>query len=112
MAITLQSPISSIKPVNNLDTYNYTVVDVGMHVVAVTIMEQPPSGMTIAIKLNGVTQVSASAPAASQQVMNLSTTLNCALNDVIGVVLASSTASDKNPQSFKGTIRINPGALN
>lgn len=112
MAITLQSPILSSKPVNNLDTYNYTVINAGMHLVAVTINEQPPSGITISLKLNGSTVVSTSAPNVQQQVINLSTTMNCSPNDVIGIVLASSTPSDQGPQSFKGLIRINQGSLN
>jgi hypothetical protein len=77
-----------------------------------SINELPPSGITITIKKNGSTMASTSAPAAQQQVINLSTTINCAVNDTISVIVASSTPSDQGPQRFKGILRINVGSSN
>jgi hypothetical protein len=108
----LTSPLLSSKPICNLDTYQYTVQSAAMHLVAVTINEIPSSGITVVIERNGSPVASTSVPAAAQSVINLSDTLNCAVNDTISVVVSSSVPSDQVQQSFKGLIRIEVGQSN
>jgi len=111
MATTI-TKVESSQVISNLDTYTYTVKQAAMHVARLTINEIPPSGLTITIKQNGSTVVSTSAPAAAQQVVDLSTTLNCAINDTISFVVASTTPSDTGPNAFKGILNIHIGSSN
>lgn len=108
---TITNLISS-KVLSNLDTYVYTVKEAGMHYVALAINELPPSGITISIQQNSNSPITTSAPAARQQVVQLATTFNCAVNDTITIVVASSTATDQGPQAFKGILTIKQGSLN
>lgn len=111
MATTINNLISN-KVISNLDTYNYTVLSAGMHVAGLAISEIPPSGITITIQLNGSTVASTSAPNLAQQIVQLKTTMNCAINDVISIIVASSSASDQGPQRLKGILDIHVGSLN
>jgi len=111
MATTITNLISS-KVISNLDTYNYTVGEAGLHYVNLAINELPPSGITITIQLNGTPVVVSPAPAAQQQVVQLATTMNNTAGDVISIIVASSTPSDQGPQSFKGILTIKRGAIN
>lgn len=95
----------------SLDTYNYTVAQAGMLVVDVQMGEVPPSGLSIVIQKNSVTQVSSTAPAAAQSIVDLRTILNCAANDVISVILSSSSAIDQGLNSVKGLINIHQGSV-
>jgi len=112
MATTLTLNGAQSAVVCNLDTYNYTVQNTAAHVCSVSLNVLPPSGITINIKLNGSTKASFSSPAANQQACNLSTTLACSANDVIGVQLTSSTSSDEGLNALKGIIDIHIGNLN
>jgi hypothetical protein len=110
--MTIITNLISSKVISNLDTYQYTVKEAGMHYVSLGINEKPPSGITISIQQNSNTPVTTSAPGASQQVVQLATTFNCAVNDTITIVVASSTATDQGPQAFKGILTIKQGSLN
>lgn len=94
-----------------LDTYNYTVQIAGMLVVDVQMGESPPSGLVIDIQKNSVSQISSVTPAASQAILDLRTILNCAVNDVISVVLNSAQNSDKQLNCVKGLINIHQGSV-
>jgi hypothetical protein len=111
MATTITNMISS-KVISNLDTYNYTVQTAALHYVSLVINEIPPSGITITIKQNSTTLASTSAPNIAQQVIQLAATTNCAVNDVLSVIVASSNPSDGYPQVFKGILTIKQGSLN
>jgi hypothetical protein len=105
------TPGPGTKVINGLDTYNYTVINSGLHTVSLGINEIPPSGITITIKKNGSTIASTSAPAASQQVINLSALINCTASDVLGVVVASASAIDSGLNDFKGILNIRQGIV-
>ena len=111
MATTINNLISS-KIISNLDTYTYTVQNAAMHVASLGINELPPSGITITLQQNGSTVASTSAPNAAQQIVQLSRTLNCAVNDTISFIVASSTPTDQGPQAFKGILNIHIGSSN
>jgi hypothetical protein len=111
MSTTITNLISS-KVISNLDTYIYTVQTAAMHVASIAINELPPSGITVTIEQNGSPVAATSTPAAQQQVINLSATMNCAVNDTISIIVASSSPSDQGPQRFKGILNIHIGSSN
>lgn len=110
MATTITN-IAQTKVLNQLDTYNHTALLSSMYTVEMDLNEIPPSGITITIQQNSSTKASLSAPAASQSAMSLRTILNCAANDIISVIIASSTPSDQLGNSFKGILKITPGTV-
>jgi len=99
------------KVISNLDTYNHTALTAGPYMVKVDVSELPPSGLTIAIKQNSTTIATSVAPTAAQGVVSLQAVIFCSVNDVIGVVLSSSQASDSAINSIKGILNIHPGAV-
>lgn len=111
MSTTITNLISS-KVISNLDTYIYTVGTTANHVARLTINEIPPSGITITLKQNSTTIASTSAPNSAQQVVEIMRTLACTSGDTISFVVASSTPSDAQPQSFKGILNIHIGSGN
>lgn len=110
MAITI-SGISKTKVLSSLDTYNHTALQSSIYTVVVQLSEVPPSGMSIDIQQNSSSKASVSAPQASQSHMELQVKLNCTANDVISVVLASSSAIDKQLNNIKATLKITPGLI-
>lgn len=97
--------------VSNLDTYNYTVINTGNHVVKVTLTDVTSlEGLTVVIKQNSTTLVTASAPIATQNEINVQTTISAVATDVIGVVITSSSTSDILPNQIKGSINIHQGS--
>ena|ERR1700744_6377087 len=112
MATTLVLNGAQSAVVCNLDTYNYTVQTTAAHVCKVSLSVLPPSGISIAIQLNGSNKATFSAPAASQEACDLSVTMACSSSDVISVVLSSSTASDQGKNDLKGIINIHVGSSN
>lgn len=111
MSTTITNLISS-KVISNLDTYVYTTLTTGLHVARLTINEIPPSGITITLKQNSTTIATTSAPNAAQQVVEIMATLAITAGDTISFVVASSTASDALPNSFKGILNIHVGSGN
>lgn len=92
-----------------LDTYNHTATAASPYFVKVDASEIPPSGLSIAIKQNGSTKITSIAPSASQSPISVQIVLNCALNDLISVVLSSAVASDTQLNVVKATINIHKG---
>lgn len=107
---TIISGISKTKVLNQLDTYNHTALANSMYMVKLSINEIPPSGITVQLKQNSTVRASLSVPAATQSPMDIQVVMNCAINDVIGVVIASSTASDQGGNSFKAILNIHQGS--
>ena len=103
--------IGQTKILNTLDTYNHTVGLNSMYLVSISVTEQPPSGMSVIIQQNGTTIATAATPAAAQSHIDLQVVLNCAINDTISVVLSSSTPSDNNINTIRGTLKITPGTV-
>lgn len=102
--------IGQAKILNALDTYNHTALTSNMYMVAISVTEQPPSGLSVVIKQNGTTKATAALPAASQNHVDLQVVLNCVANDVIAVVLSSSSAIDNNINVLRGTLNIHIGS--
>lgn len=103
--------IGKAKILNQLDTYNHTAMLNSMYMVSISLSELPPSGMSIVIQQNAVTKASVSSPAISQNHMDLQIVLNCAINDVISVILSSSNVNDKQLNSIRGTLNIHTGSF-
>lgn len=110
MATTITG-IMQTKILTNLDTYNHTAGLNSMYTVSLRLSEVPPSGITMTIQQNGSTKVSTSAPAAAQSHVELRTILNCAANDIISVILASSTTSDTGLNALSCLLDITPGTV-
>ncbi len=110
MATTIVNIFQS-KVLNQLDTYNHTALATSIYKVSLNLTDIPPSGITVQIKQNSSVIASLSAPAAAQNHMDLQALLNCTVNDVIGVVIASSTPSDQGGNSFKAILDIRQGLV-
>lgn len=102
--------ITKTKVLNQLDTYNHTALATSMYVVEVDMSEQPPSGLIITIQQNGSQKAISSAPAALQLNTKLRVLLNCVANDVITVILSSSSNNDKQLNCIKGILNIHQGS--
>ena len=105
------SGIGKTKILTNLDTYVHTALLASIYTVEVQLTETPPSGMSIVIQQNGSPMATLSAPAASQSVMDLQVKLNCAISDTISIVLASSSAIDKQLNNIRAILKITPGLV-
>ena|SRR5665213_2136149 len=110
---TIITGIMQEKILTNLDTYNHTTASASMYTVEVKLSEVPPSGCTITIAQSGSTSnsVSTTAPAATQNHVELRTILNCAIGDVIAVTLASSAPIDQGPNAIRASLKISPGLV-
>lgn len=102
--------IEQAKVLNSLDTYNYTVQASAMHMVSISVTEQPPSGLSVVIKQNGTTKATAALPAAGQNHVDLQVVMNCVASDVISVVLDSSSNNDKGINEIRATLNIHIGS--
>lgn len=102
--------IESSQVIDKLDTYNYVAPAAGMYKMKIRLNEIPPSGMSILMKQNSSTVASLSSPRPAQQAMDLEIVVNAAQNDVLGLVLSSSSASDQGGNSFKAIYLISQGA--
>jgi hypothetical protein len=109
MAQTI-SNIESTHVIAELDTYNYTVLKAQMYTVELDMSEQPPSGLSINIQQNGSSKATSTQPTTAQSHIPLRIVMNCAVNDVISVVLSSSNSNDQQLNSIKGILNIHEGA--
>jgi len=103
------SGISQSKVLSQLDTYNHTALLNSMYKVVVKASEIPPSGLIVTIQQNGSTKAVSTVADNIQGRIELQVVLNCAINDVIGVILSSASASDTGPNAIKAILAINPG---
>jgi hypothetical protein len=107
------SGIGQSKTITNLDTYNHTAGLASLYTVSVQLTEIPPSGVSIVIQQNSSTKATSVAAAAGQNHIELSVLLQCAVSDVISVILSSASAIDEAPnyQGIRGTLIITPGLV-
>lgn len=112
MATTLIFNGAQTQVISNLDTYNYTVNTAGMHVASIQLTEVPMSGISIVIKNNSSTVATSTTPTDVQSTINLSVTINAAVNDIIGFVLTSSTPIDNQLNTIKAIINVHKGSSN
>jgi hypothetical protein len=110
MATTITG-IGTVKVLSNLDTYNHTTTLASMYNVQVDLSEQPPTGCSITIQQNGSTKATSATPGATQLNMKLGVLLNCAIGDVISVILASSNTAESAPNQIKAILKITPGTI-
>lgn len=106
------SGIGQTKILTNLDTYNHTALSAALYTVSVQVSEIPPSGMTVTIQQNGTNKAVSVLPAVGQGTIQLQVLLQCAINDVIGVILSSSVAlPDGLPNTFKALLNMRIGQV-
>lgn len=108
MAQTI-TKISQTTVINRLDTYNHTAASTSIYGVDVKLSEVPASGISIVVQLNGSTKATSTAPSATQNHIELHTTLNCTATDVISVIISSANAIDKQLNTVQGIIAITRG---
>lgn len=108
---TVITGINKSKVLSNLDTYNHTALVAGPYTVSIRATEHPTSALVLAIQQNGSTKVTTTTPASDQNHVELRTVLNCAVNDVISVVLASSAAQDIKINHVKAILVISQGLV-
>lgn len=95
-----------------LNTETYTVEVAGVIKLSVRATEIPPSGAIITISQTGSTSSSfaTSAPIAIQSQINIENLFNCAVGDVLSVVVSSSNTIDTSYSQIKSTITLKQGA--
>jgi len=94
MSIKLKDYQSNV--VGGLGTWTDTITVAGLYNIASNSTVFPPSGLSVIINLNGSPIASSAAPSAAEQVVNVqATSVPCAVNDVITVVISSSAANDQ-----------------
>lgn len=109
MATTI-STFSQPFTIAALDTYNYTIRTAGVHRVQVRLTDVTGlSGLTLTIKNNSSTLATAAGITGNSSGvdLNLQTLANFAVNDVLGIVITSSAASDAAPNQIKGYVTLN-----
>jgi hypothetical protein len=103
--------IESAHEVSNLDTYQYTTQLASLYTVSMQLNEIPPSGVSIVINQNGTPMATSLPPSAVQSHIELSVLLNCAIGDVLTVVVSSSSLSDTGPNAIKALLNIRVGQV-
>lgn len=105
MATTIPNFLTP-KVVCNLDTYNYTIGTAGLHLVTAQFTIPQSSALSIALKQGSTTVITSTAPASTDRVVNVSCTVNASVSDVIGFVVTSANAVDKQLNAVKGILRV------
>lgn len=119
MTINSLSPIASTV-ITGLGTQTFNVVTAGLYTCApnITIPYQASgssadsahpvggSSLQIVVNLNGSPQLTLSSPSPTQPSMGGSVRMQCAVNDVITVVLSSAAAVDNAANAVKGIINL------
>ncbi len=103
---------NSIHPVTvvGLGTFTYTVDVAGLRFISAVASEVPPSGLSIVINNNGSPIASSATPTDAQQIVSAQILTSCALNDVITVVISSSSAIDQQLNTVKTEINTRAGS--
>lgn len=109
MATTITG-IGQSKVINALDTYNHTALNNSLYKVSLQLTDRPTGGLTIAIKQNSSTIITQSFPSTTQNQFNLQAILNCSVNDVIGVVITSTSTFDTRANVLQGILNIHMGS--
>lgn len=94
-----------------VNTWTYTVPTgaAGPYSVHMELSEVPPTGLSILVKKNNVTQFTAPAISATQIAQQFKFGLLLAASDVLTVVMASSAAVDNALNNVKSTVTIQQG---
>jgi hypothetical protein len=102
--------LNGSSPFAGLGTSLYNVLTAGPYTVAITSTIPQNSGLQIVINQNSTPIVTiggiASNPTPTQESMGTSANLQCAVNDVISVVLSSSAIADQAPNAVKSVINL------
>lgn len=104
-------PLAGSQVVSGLDTYTFTVTIAGPHFVSATSTDVPLSGVQLVVNLNGSPVATSPAVATSKQAVSVKAAMNCAVNDVITVVISSATALDALTNNIKTTILLSKTQL-
>jgi len=101
------------KVYTGLDTYQYTVVNAGLHVASIRIDKMPSSAITVSIIQAGSVNATLATmtivpnlPYSAQTSQSLAVTANCAASDTLSFVLTSSAPADETPNGFKALMNI------
>lgn len=117
MATIIIPNFLTAKELLGLNTYQYTALTAAMHVASIRVDRRQSSAFTITINQNGspvssITVQPLSDQTVAQSSQSLSATMNCAVNDVITVVVSSSSTSDMGLKDCKAILDIHIGSNN
>lgn len=108
---TVITNISKAKVISNLDTYTHTTLQASMYTISLSTSIRPLSGLSIIINKNGTPFATSIVPSATQGIQQLAVTINCAISDVLSVVVSSAATADLRINSIKGILDIRPGTV-
>ena len=106
MATTISNMLQS-KVINALDTYQYTLATTAPHLAKIQLTEVPPSSISIVIKQNSTTLATSTAPAATQNHIELAVPFMGTSGDVIQFVITST--DDAKLNTIKGILQVTVG---
>lgn len=92
-----------------LGTLTHTLASTGNYNVKVQLSENPPSGLSLVVNKNGSPIFTAPTITPTQIAQQFKTAFQAAANDVITVVLSSSSQIDNNLNTVKSSISIGGG---
>jgi hypothetical protein len=105
MALGLKDTQANVEA--GLNTFTYTVPAAGVYQFSCESFVVPPSGLSIVINQNGTPIATSATPSASQNFIAIAAVnVQCAINDVITIVLTSSVPLDAMLQNVKSIINI------
>lgn len=96
---------------SGLSTDTFKVLQAGVHSIFVRTTVKDPSGLVITISRSGSSSDSVASPAASGQTnhVELNAKFNCAIGDILSVVVTSSASVDQPPNLIKSIINLRQG---
>lgn len=92
-----------------LDTLNFTIPSSGLYNVHVELTEVPPTGLSVVVKKNTVTQFTAPAISPTQIAQQFKFGFLAAAADAISVVISSAAAIDSVANNVKSVVTIGQG---
>ena len=103
--------IQQASVMNGLNTDTFKVLVAGVYSINVNTNVNIPSGLTITISQTGSASNSYSSPVASAQTnhIEMNAKFNCAIGDILSVVVSSSAPADEPPSLLKSTIILKAG---
>jgi hypothetical protein len=105
MASTLHQHQTSV--FSGLGTSTFTIPAAGLYNMSAQAIQVPAVGMIITINQNGSPIATSSAFTGAQEILNAFAQVVCALNDVITIVVSSSSPTDISLIQVKNTHSIN-----
>lgn len=92
-----------------LGTWTITVPTLGVYHASCFLTEVPPTGISVAIQQNGSSVIATGALNPNATVYNLDCFIDCAVGDIINIVVTSATTPDLSVPTIKSVMNVRAG---